>query len=208
VKHPSYQQYGQRTEQSSAREKIGIEPTKHTLLFFGLIRDYKGLDLLLKAFQELDQSYQLVIAGEIYGDRTLYDDLISQSKNQKIYFHDRFIPSDEVSFYFSAADLCILPYKSATQSGIKAICDAFQLPALVSKVGGLAEEVKDGENGFVLKELTPNQLRIQIQEIFSSDSLLKVQKTAMNQPDLSENEWDDFAQLLLDFSNTIAESKL
>ena len=208
VKHPSYQQYGQRAEQSSAREKIGIEPTKHTLLFFGLIRDYKGLDLLLKAFSELDNNYQLVVAGEIYGDRTVYDDLISQSKNQQIYFHDRFIPSDEVSYYFSAADLCILPYKSATQSGIKAICDAFQLPVLVSKVGGLAEEVKDGENGFVLKELTPNQLRIQIQEIFSSDRLLKVQKTAMNQPDLSENEWDDFAQLLLDFSNTIAESKL
>jgi glycosyltransferase involved in cell wall biosynthesis len=207
LKHPSYLQYGKRMNRMEACEKLGIDSAKQTLLFFGLIRDYKGLDILLKAFSELDASFQLVIAGEVYGDRKLYTELIAASKNTQIYFHDRFIPSEEVAVYFSAADLCVLPYKSATQSGIKALCDAFQVPVLVSRVGGLSEEIIAGETGFVIAEMSALSIAQQIKQITTSNSLSQVQKNLQLQAPSIENEWDEFAQSVLDFSNQLAQSK-
>lgn len=207
LKHPSYLQYGKRMNRMEACEKLGLDSAKQTVLFFGLIRDYKGLDILLKAFSELDASFQLVIAGEVYGDRKLYTELIAASKNTQIYFHDRFIPSEEVAVYFSAADLCVLPYKSATQSGIKALCDAFQIPVLVSRVGGLSEEIIAGETGFVIAEMSALSIAQQIKQITTSDSLSKVQKNLQLQAPSIENEWDEFAQSVLDFSNQLAQSK-
>ncbi|MFZ9586629.1 MAG: glycosyltransferase [Crocinitomicaceae bacterium] len=207
LKHPSYLQYGKRMNRMEACEKLGLDSAKQTVLFFGLIRDYKGLDILLKAFSELDASFQLVIAGEVYGDRKLYTELIAASKNTQIYFHDRFIPSEEVAVYFSAADLCVLPYKSATQSGIKALCDAFQVPVLVSRVGGLSEEIIAGETGFVIAEMSALSIAQQIKQITTSDSLSKVQKNLQLQAPSIENEWDEFAQSVLDFSNQLAQSK-
>lgn len=207
LKHPSYLQYGKRMNRMEACEKLGLVSAKQTVLFFGLIRDYKGLDILLKAFSELDASFQLVIAGEVYGDRKLYTELIAASKNTQIYFHDRFIPSEEVAVYFSAADLCVLPYKSATQSGIKALCDAFQVPVLVSRVGGLSEEIISGETGFVIAEMSALSIAQQIKQITTSDSLSKVQKNLQLQAPSIENEWDEFAQSVLDFSNQLAQSK-
>ncbi|MFZ9612706.1 MAG: glycosyltransferase [Crocinitomicaceae bacterium] len=207
LKHPSYLQYGKRMNRMEACEKLGLDSAKQTVLFFGLIRDYKGLDILLKAFSELDASFQLVIAGEVYGDRKLYTELIAASKNTQIYFHDRFIPSEEVAVYFSAADLCVLPYKSATQSGIKALCDAFQVPVLVSRVGGLSEEIIAGETGFVIAEMSALSIAQQIKQITTSNSLSKVQKNLQLQAPSIENEWDEFAQSVLDFSNQLAQSK-
>lgn len=207
LKHPSYLQYGKRMNRMEACEKLGLDSAKQTVLFFGLIRDYKGLDILLKAFSELDASFQLVIAGEVYGDRKLYTELIAASKNTQIYFHDRFIPSEEVAVYFSAADLCVLPYKSATQSGIKALCDAFQVPVLVSRVGGLSEEIIAGETGFVIAEMSTLSIAQQIKQITTSNSLSKVQKNLQLQAPSIENEWDEFAQSVLDFSNQLAQSK-
>jgi glycosyltransferase involved in cell wall biosynthesis len=207
LKHPSYQQYGARINRTDACKKLGIDPSKQTILFFGLIRDYKGLDILLKAFSELDASFQLLIAGEVYGDRKLYTDLIASSKNAQIYFHDHFVPTDEVAGYFSAAHLCVLPYKSATQSGIKALCDAFHVPVLVSRVGGLAEEIVEGKTGFVINEMSEVSIAHQIRQIVDSNKLVEVQKNLELKADTVENEWDDFAQSVLDFSNQLAQSK-
>ena len=108
-----------------------LSSTKKTILFFGIIRDYKGLDLLIEAFNLLDGSYQLIIAGEVYGDDGSYDKLINKNTNcQRIYFFNQYIPDEEVHLYFSAADCIVLPYKSGTQSGVAAIAEQFDLPVL------------------------------------------------------------------------------
>lgn len=207
IKHPSYQQFGQKMDKKRAREILNVIPMKKTLLFFGLIRDYKGLDLLLAAFSKLHDSFQLVIAGEVYGDRKAYDNLINQSKNKHIYFVDQFIPSEEVSVYFSAADLCILPYKTATQSGIKAMCDVFHLPVLVSRVGGLHEEISENENGFVIRDASAFALSEQIEEIFSDSRIEFVSQNIQNQQVNKQNDWDEFADSVLKFADMIQQSK-
>ncbi len=207
LKHPSYQQFGSKIDKKRAREVLKVDPTKKTLLFFGLIRDYKGLDLLLEAFSTLDDSYQLVIAGEVYGDRKVYDKLINQSNNKHICFVDQFIPSQDVNIYFSAADLCVLPYKTATQSGIKAMCDVFHLPVLVSRVGGLHEEISENENGFVIRDASVLSLAAQIEEIFSDSRIEISSRNIQNQLENKQNEWDEFADSVLKFAEAIQQSK-
>jgi glycosyltransferase involved in cell wall biosynthesis len=207
LKHPSYQQFGLKIDKKRAREILNVNQTKKTVLFFGLIRDYKGLDLLLTAFSMLDDSFQLVIAGEVYGDRDGYDKLITQSKNKHIYFVDQFIPSEEVNLYFSAADLCVLPYKTATQSGIKAMCDAFHLPVLVSRVGGLHGEILEDENGFIIRDTSAFPLSEQIEEVFSDSRIENVSKNIQNQLENKQNEWDEFADSVLKFADMIQQSK-
>jgi glycosyltransferase involved in cell wall biosynthesis len=207
LKHPSYQQFGKKVDKDQARQEIGIDVTKKTVLFFGLIRDYKGLDLLLEAFSALDDSFQLLIAGEVYGERKAYDALIQQSKNKQIYFFDQFIPAQQVQFYFSASDLCVLPYRSATQSGIKAMCDVFQLPVLVSQVGGLSEEIAENENGFIIQDMSPDALASQISLLFAENRMENVSKNLRMQGEKTENEWDEFAESVLEFTDMIQQSK-
>lgn len=207
LKHPSYLQFGKKMDKQHARQEIGIDATKKTILFFGLIRDYKGLDILLEAFSKMDDAFQLLIAGEVYGERKVYDDLIEQSKNKQVYFVDQFIPSDKVAFYFSASDLCVLPYRTATQSGIKAMCDVFQLPVLVSQVGGLAEDIALNENGFIIEDMSPDALAAQINLLFAEDQLENVAKNLLFQSEKQENEWDEFAESVLEFADIIQQSK-
>ena len=207
LKHPSYLQFGKKMDKQHARQEIGIDATKKTILFFGLIRDYKGLDILLEAFSKMDDAFQLLIAGEVYGERKVYDDLIEQSKNKQVYFVDQFIPSDKVAFYFSASDLCVLPYRTATQSGIKAMCDVFQLPVLVSQVGGLAEDIALNENGFIIEDMSPDALAAQINLLFAEDQLENVAKNLLFQSEKQENEWDEFAESVLEFADMIQQSK-
>ena len=207
LKHPSYQQFGKKMDKQHARQEIGIDATKKTILFFGLIRDYKGLDILLEAFSKMDDAFQLLIAGEVYGERKVYDDLIEQSKNKQVYFVDQFIPSDKVAFYFSASDLCVLPYRTATQSGIKAMCDVFQLPVLVSQVGGLAEDIALNENGFIIEGMSPDALAAQINLLFAEDQLENVAKNLLFQSEKQENEWDEFAESMLEFADIIQQLK-
>jgi glycosyltransferase involved in cell wall biosynthesis len=205
--HPSYQQYGKCVPKAEAQQKLGLDPTKKTLLFFGLIRPYKGLSLLLEAFSSLDDSYQIIIAGEVYGDRSNYDALMGKSRNTNIHFHDQFIPNERVQDYFSCADLCVLPYLSATQSGIKAMCDAFSLPTLVSKAGGLSEEIQEGVNGFILEGLNPEGLMKKIQEVCTESALYPVVQCLEENLKSKENEWGDFAEAVLKFSSEIEQSK-
>lgn len=208
LSHPSYQQYGKRISKAEARQKLGIDSSKKTLLFFGLIRPYKGLSMLLEAFSRFDDSFQLIIAGEVYGERSDYDRLIKQSLNQNIHFHDQFIPNEQVQDYFSCADLCVLPYLSATQSGIKAMCDAFSLPTLVSKAGGLSEEIEEGKNGFVLDDLSPEGLATKVLGVCTESTLYIVEEHLSEVLKSKENEWADFAQVVLNFSSEIHHSKI
>jgi glycosyltransferase involved in cell wall biosynthesis len=158
--HPLYTSFGEKLPKTEARKKLGISNDDHIVLFFGLIRKYKGLDLLLEAFKELKSKSEikLIIAGEFYEDKQPYLDLINLYGIQnQVILHDKFIPNEEVRFYFSAADLVALPYRSATQSGVTQVSFHFEVPTLVTNVGGLGEIIPDKVAGYVVE---PNGLAI------------------------------------------------
>ena len=120
------------------------------ILFFGFIRDYKGLDILIESMKELNHEYLLLIAGEVYGDFRKYDEMIDKyDLRSRINLQVRYIPETGIPVFFSAADVCILPYRSATQSGIVGIAYHFDLPVIVTNVGGLAEMVEENKTGLI-----------------------------------------------------------
>ena len=149
--HPLYDNYGSGVSKAEACAKLNLDPNGKYLLFFGFIRRYKGLDLLLQAMQDdriKQQNLKLIVAGEFYDDREAYAELLEQVKDQVVLFTE-FIPNDEVRYYFSAADLVVQPYRTATQSGITQVAYHFEKPMVVTNVGGLAEVVPDGKTGFI-----------------------------------------------------------
>jgi glycosyltransferase involved in cell wall biosynthesis len=152
--HPLFDNFGPALSKKTAAEKLSLDPNDKYLLFFGLIRDYKGLDLLLEAMAEpllKDSDLKLLVAGEFYSDSKPYFDLIEKYQLQdKVIMHNRFIPDPEVKDYFSVSDLIVQPYKSATQSGVTQIAYHFEKAMIVTDVGGLSEIVPDGKVGFVV----------------------------------------------------------
>jgi glycosyltransferase involved in cell wall biosynthesis len=170
--HPLYDHFGDIQDKSSARKQLGLNPDKKTLLFFGFIRDYKGLDLLIDAFGKLDKSYQLIIAGEVYGNFDKYDEQIKSNPNKdNIHKHVQYISDNEVAVYFSAADVCILPYKGATQSGITGISYHFELPMIATDVGGLAEIIHHEKTGLIAPTPDVETIKTIIQNYFNNYSL-------------------------------------
>ena len=153
--HPLYDNFGAPLPRGEAAAQLGLDPSYRYILFFGLIRDYKGLDLLLEAFADrrIDKSrFRLLVAGEFYGDGSKYRKLAdSLQLGDSVVWHAEFIPDGKVRLYFSLADLVAQPYKSATQSGVTQIAYHFEKPMLVTGVGGLAEIVPDGKVGYVVE---------------------------------------------------------
>ena len=206
LKHPSYNQFGEKIARKEAAAALGLDPTKKILLFFGLIRNYKGLDLLLQAFSNLNKEFILLIAGEVYGDEITYTNLISKSKNKNIHFVNQFIDEQDVKLYFSVADLCVLPYKSATQSGIKALANSFCLPVLISNVGGLAEDIVDDKNGFILNDINPLAIQNKIEEIFNENKLTLVKENLKLENLLLYDTWTKFSDSLIQFCDTLKKN--
>ena len=155
--HPLYDNFGQAIPKDEARKSLGLPQDATILLFFGFIRDYKGLDLLMKAYAKVQKAKNdvqrdllLVVAGEFYNNGEQYKTLERELQLEgQIAWHTDFIPDERVRYYFSAADLIVQPYKSATQSGVTQIAYHFERPMLVTNVGGLAEIVPDGKVGYV-----------------------------------------------------------
>ncbi|MBR3960548.1 MAG: glycosyltransferase [Bacteroidales bacterium] len=153
--HPLYDHYGYILSKDEARRILGLDPDGRYILFFGFIRHYKGLDLLLDAMADpriRQRNIRLIVAGEFYGDSKPYLQQIEQlGIADSIKLCTDFIPDSQVNRYFCAADLVTQPYKSATQSGVTQIAFHFERPMLVTDVGGLAEIVPDGKIGFVVQ---------------------------------------------------------
>lgn len=153
--HPLYDHYGATLSRKEALTLLGLPEEQHYVLFFGFIRDYKGLDLLLAAMADerlARLGVKLLVAGEFYGDPKPYHDQIAQlGIADRVVLHTDFIPDHEVNRYFCAADLVTQPYKSATQSGVSQIAFHFEKPMVVTRVGGLPEIVPDGKAGFVVE---------------------------------------------------------
>lgn len=149
--HPTYNHFGSPLPKEDACAMLQLNAEKRYVLFFGLVRPYKGLDRLLEALCFLPKELELIIAGETYGSFHLYQQLIDENNLQtRVHHFDHYIPDQEVGRYFSAADLCVLPYKSATQSGITAIAHELDTPVLATHVGGLSEFIQDGVNGVLV----------------------------------------------------------
>jgi len=153
--HPLYDNFGAAETKAAACAALHLDPAFRYLLFFGFIRTYKGLDLLLQAMAEplLQQrpDIKLIVAGEFYEDAAPYHALIRQLNLQdRLVLHTDFIPNAAVRHYFCASDLVVQPYRHATQSGVTQIAYHFNKPMVVTNVGGLAELVPDGEVGYVV----------------------------------------------------------
>ena len=153
--HPLFDNYGTLVSREEALSALNLDADNSYLLFFGFIRAYKGLDLLIEAFSDKrlrNRKLKLIIAGEFYENDTPYRDLIKKyDLENDIIFFDHFIKDNEVSLFFSVADLVVQPYKTATQSGVTQIAFHFEKPMLVTDVGGLREIVPDGKCGYVVK---------------------------------------------------------
>ena len=153
--HPLFDNYGEKLDAEFAKQKLNLDVQTRYLLFFGFIRDYKGLDLLIEAFADerlRKFPVKLLVAGEYYSSPEPYLKLIRDHHLEKwIELRTDFIPDNEVNLYFSAADMVVQPYKSATQSGVTQVGYHFNKPMLVTNVGGLAEIIPDGKIGYVVE---------------------------------------------------------
>ncbi len=163
VPHPLYDNFGEKITKEEAREKLKIKNEELIILFFGFIRKYKGLDILLNAMKLLQNrkpayrtgrpqtpNIKLLIAGEFYEDRKTYDELISRlGIRDSLIMQTRFIRNEEIRYFMCAADLVVQPYRNATQSGVTPLAYHFEVPMIVTNVGGLPSMVPDNKAGLV-----------------------------------------------------------
>jgi len=170
--HPIYDHYGDVLIKKEAAMKLGLHEQKKYILFFGFIRQYKGLDLLLEAFADKrlrEFPVRLIVAGEFYENPQPYlESIIKLKLEGLVELRTGFIPDNEVRNYFSVADIVAQPYRSATQSGVSQIAYHFEKPMLVTNVGGLAEIVPDGKVGYVV-EVSPKQIADALVDFFTND---------------------------------------
>ena len=147
IPHPLYDNFGLKLSKEDARAKLKIGLNEKIILFFGFIRKYKGLDILLKAMKILkDKNHRikLVIAGEFYDDKNIYNELINKLElKEELILHTHFIADSDVKYYLCAADCVVQPYRQATQSGVTPLAYHFEVPMIVTNVGGLADMVPE-----------------------------------------------------------------
>ena len=202
--HPLYDTYGDPVSKSEARKLLGLDENRHLVLFFGIVRDYKGLDLLLKAFDRYavrQFSMDLMVVGEFYTEVEPYLSLIKEKSLEKqVRIVNEYVPDSEVYKYFCAADLVVQPYKHATQSGVTQIAYHFNKPMVVTNVGGLPELIPHGVVGFVV-DPEPVQIAdaiatyfIQAREEEFSENMKAVKK---------RYTWDRMVDAIMDLSSEI-----
>ena len=201
--HPLYTHFGEKLPRAEAEKALGLRPGMKNLLFFGLIREYKGLDILLEAFSTLPDDYQLIVAGECYGPFDKYQALIDSSPaRDRIRVFRKYIGDEEVKTFFSAADVTVLPYRSATQSGVSSTSYHFEVPMIVTAVGGLRETIGDTGTGLVADEVSPAAIAGKIKEFFYDPSIPEgcIRSIRRESERLS---WKRFSEELLTFAGKL-----
>lgn len=149
--HPIFDHFGPPLDRTDAAARLGLDPECEYVLFFGLVRPYKGLDMLLEGWRK-DRRRKLLIAGEFYDGVEKYREQVARlGLESEVTIHDRFVGDGEIPLWFSLASLLVLPYRSATQSGVTQIALHFDVPMVVTDVGGLAQIVRDGVTGVVVE---------------------------------------------------------
>ena len=189
--------------QAKVREELKIYNDK-IILFFGFVRPYKGLDTLIEANQNLSQkleNYKIIICGECYGDDNKYNDMITQfSKNNEIEWINEYLPEKTASKYFAAADIVVLPYKSASQSGVIPLSYSYEKPVIASNIKGIKEMVQDKKTGFLFEKSDSKDLGSKIIKFYQSDINYK-----NNIIDFRKKfSWKNFTKEILDFYRTLS----
>lgn len=179
--HPIYDIFGDKISKPDAIKHLNLSEEFKYILFFGIIRRYKGLDLLLYALANeklKDHKLKLIVAGEFYEDRSYYDNIIGKlNLKDKVIFTDSFVPDDEIKYYFGASDIVAQTYKNATQSGVTQIAYHFERPMLVTNVGGLSEIVPDQKVGYVT-ETNPDSIAEALADFFNNSREEEFSKNA------------------------------
>ena len=199
IQHPLYSHFGKKKDRTETERKLELKSGKKNILFFGLIRKYKGLDILLEAFGMLSDEYQLIIAGEPYGSFDPYQQIIDRLPGKdRIVKNLKYIKDSEVSDYFSAADIAVLPYRTATQSGISSVSYHFEVPMIVTDVGGLKETIGDRGTGIVVSDCSPEAISKAVEEYFMNPQTAEecIRNIRMEKERLS---WSGFAERLIEF---------
>lgn len=194
--HPLFDNFGTAVTKAEACTYLNLNPDRNYILFFGFIRDYKGLDILIDAMQQVDANCDLIIAGEFYADRTAYDRQIEKSKlTDRIHRFHKFIPDESVKYFFCAADLVVQPYKHATQSGVTQIAYHFEVPMIVTNTGGLAEMVPNGSVGFVT-EPDPEKIAFAIDRFYNENRAQKFRDNIKEEK--KRFSWQRMTQTIMD----------
>ncbi|MDR1666650.1 MAG: glycosyltransferase family 4 protein [Bacteroidales bacterium] len=207
--HPVFSNFGDKLNRITACSHLQLDPDCRYLLFFGLIRAYKGLDLLLDAWalwkkQGGTAKRKLIVAGEFYTPPDKYHEQMRRLGIQDdVLLHDRFIRNEEVKYYFSAADVLVQPYKSGTQSGVTQIAYQFEVPMIVTRVGGLAEMVPDGKTGYVVPP-SAEALAQAMSDIFSNGTLRRFE--ANMKTEKQRFSWDFFVDQIILLYGKITKS--
>lgn len=192
--HPLYDTYGDPLPKTVARQQLNLPPDAPLVLFFGFIRKYKGLDLLLESLKHTPDVHALV-AGECYEDWQPYQQVIEkQGIADQVHLYTDFVAADLVRVFFSAADLVVQPYRTATQSGISQIAYHFEKPMVVTNVGGLPEIVTDGISGYVV-EPEPEAIAHAVRDFFEQGR--EAAMTAGVRAEKQRFSWKNLAQVLL-----------
>lgn len=203
IQHPLYTHFGARKDREEAIRALGLDPSRKTLLFFGLIREYKGLDILLEAFRRLPEDYQLIVAGEPYGSFEKYQKIIDRAGyGDRISLTLEYIKDSRVKDFFSASDLAVLPYRSATQSGISSVSYHFEVPMVVTDVGGLKETIGERGTGLVATSPSPEAVYEEILRYFS-DPALKESCIENIRKEKVRLSWMNFCRQFEDFAGTL-----
>ena len=197
-----YETYGTIISMQAAREKLGLSQGDNIILFFGLIRHYKGLDILLEAMAAENikkHNVKLLVAGEFYEDKQPYFDIIKKYQLQdQVILHDKFIANEDVRYYFCASNLVAQTYRDATNSGVSMVAYYYEKPLLVTNVGGLKEIVPDNKCGYVV-ENSISVISEKIVDYFENNR--EIEFTQNVKTERKKYEWSEFINTLLALYN-------
>ena len=202
IPHPLYDTFGEKISKAEARAKLSLPAADKIILFFGFIRHYKGLDLLLNAIDEkvIRENIKVLIAGEFYEDEKIYRGIIAEKGLEKVVMlHNHFIPDSEVKYYLCAADCVVQPYRNATQSGVTPLAYHFEKPMIVTAVGGLPDLVPHKKVGLVCEPNSESIKRAILEfYILGEDYFIpNIQKEKL------KYSWENMTNAILELANDI-----
>ncbi|MBS1493692.1 MAG: glycosyltransferase [Bacteroidetes bacterium] len=202
-KHPVYNLFGEKVVKTEAREYIkkefGVDVVNNkVILFFGYIRKYKGLNYLIDAMKEVAKEIdvKLLIVGEFYEDETKYREQIMQNNLEKnIFVVSEFMPNEKVRYFFSASDVVVLPYNSATQSGITQIAYFYDKPVIATKVGGLSEVILNENTGYLVEPKNSSEIANAILKFYKENKEEEFSKNVSEEK--KKYMWESFVQEII-----------